>query len=72
MDQDLANLRERLEGIADELADLGLARLRDAVAAGAERPPAEEKLITRARRSIDKAVSLLASAEDAASEASDT
>jgi hypothetical protein len=72
MDQELANLRERLEGIADELADLGLARLRDAVAAGAERPPTEEKLVTRARRSIDKAVSLLASAEDAASEARGT
>jgi hypothetical protein len=62
---DPADIGERLSAISEELADLALDRLRqaaDAVRAGAEPDPAlsvEEKRITRARRSVDKAVQLL-------------
>ena len=66
MGGDLSELAERLSGIGDELADLALDRLRqatDSVRAGEEPDPsvtAEEKRITRARRSVEKAVLLLA------------
>jgi hypothetical protein len=63
---DPADIAERLSGISEELADLALDRLRgasDAIRAGGEPDPelaAEEKRITRARRSVEKAVTLLA------------
>ena len=62
MGADPADIAERLSGIAEELADLALDRLRqasDSVRAGGEPDPAvtaEEKRITRARRSVEKAV----------------
>ena len=65
MGADLSELAERLSGIGEELADLALERLRqatDSVRAGEEPDPsvtAEEKRITRARRSVDKAATLL-------------
>jgi hypothetical protein len=64
---DISELAERLSGIGEELADLALDRLRqatDSVRAGEEPDPsvtAEEKRITRARRSVEKAAMLLAS-----------
>ncbi len=66
MGADLTDLAERLSAIGEELADLALDRLHqaaDSVRAGGEPDPgltAEEKRITRARRSVEKAVSLLA------------
>lgn len=60
--QDIA---ERLETLSEELADLALDRLRAATAASGtgETPPpelvAEERRITRARRAVDKAATLL-------------
>ena len=60
-----AEIAERLAGISEELADLAIDRLREAsaaVRAGARPDPeltAEEKRITRARRSVDKAATLL-------------
>jgi hypothetical protein len=63
---DPTEIAERLSGISEELADLALDRLRqasDAVRSGDAPNPAltaEEKRITRARRSVDKAVTLLA------------
>jgi hypothetical protein len=56
-----------LEVIAEQLADLALDRLREAVEAGATAAPAEERRLTRARRAVEKAAALLAegpSAED--------
>ena len=58
MGGDLDHLRERLEGIAEELADLAIDRLRAAVD-GDERAAAEERRITRARRAVEKAAGLL-------------
>jgi hypothetical protein len=63
---DPADIAERLSGIAEELADLAIDRLRqaaDSVRDGGDPDPtltSEEKRITRARRSVDKAVQLLA------------
>jgi len=54
---DLEELRARLEGIADELADAALDRLREAAATGGD--AAEERAITRARRAVERAVHLL-------------
>ena len=65
MGADLSELAERLSTIGEELADLALDRLRqatDAVRAGEEPDPsvtAEEKRITRARRAVEKAATLL-------------
>lgn len=64
---DLGELAGRLDAIAEDLADAALDRLRanaDAVRAGGMPDPhvaAEEKRITRARRSVEKAASLLGS-----------
>lgn len=55
---DLDHLRERLEGIAEELADLAIDRLRAAVD-GDPDAAAEERRLTRARRAVEKAAALL-------------
>jgi hypothetical protein len=52
------DVRARLESIGEELADLALDRLRGAIAAG-EKTSDAERLITRARRSVEKAAVLL-------------
>jgi hypothetical protein len=56
---DLEPIRARLEAISEELADLALERLREAVAGDAA-APAEERRLTRARRAVDKAAAILA------------
>jgi hypothetical protein len=62
---DLDELAGRLEAIAEDLADAALDRLRlnaDTVRTGAAPDPglvAEEKRITRARRAVEKAATLL-------------
>ncbi len=56
---DVDHLRERLEGIAEELADLAIERLRAAVDGNAD-AAGEERRITRARRAVEKAAHLLA------------
>ena len=72
---DLAELSVRLAAIAEELADQALDRLHEAaaqVAEGASPSPtliAEERRITRARRAVEKAASLLS--EPAGSERED-
>ena len=61
---DLEELADRLGSIAEDLADAALDRLRrntDAVRSGGEPDPeltAEERRITRARRSVEKAANL--------------
>ncbi len=56
---DVDAVRARLESIAEELADMALDRLRASVAAGADKTSPDERLITRARRSVEKAAVLL-------------
>lgn len=59
MNDRLEDIQVRLEGISEELGDLSISLLRDAVDAGqTERPPLD-KVLARVRRSVDKAAMLL-------------
>lgn len=58
-------IRGRLEGIAEELADLAIARLRESIDAGGNELPVDEKRLTRARRAVEKAVAILKEPDDA-------
>jgi hypothetical protein len=62
---EIAELCERLERISEDLADLAIHRLRESIDAGGTELPVDEKLITRARRSVEKACSLLRSTDAA-------
>lgn len=59
-DDRLTDITQRLENINEELTDIGIDILREAVANGATSRPAEEKPIAAARRAIDKAIRALA------------
>jgi hypothetical protein len=68
VDHDVERIRDQLSVLAEELADLALVRLREAVGeqgSGVDEPidvsPAgiDERHLTRARRAIEKAVHLL-------------
>lgn len=52
-------LAERLDAIAEEVADLALASLREALERGDSGRPADEKRLTQARRAVEKAAHLL-------------
>jgi hypothetical protein len=68
---DVEELAARLDTIAEELAEIALDRLRSATGGlrrGEEPDPAvlsEEKRLTRARRSVEKAASVLRRGSDA-------
>jgi len=63
------DIRRRLEGISEELADLAMERLKESIDAGGHELPVAEKRLTRARRAVDKAVALLQEPDDSAWEA---
>jgi hypothetical protein len=52
-------LADRLDAIAEELSDLALDVLRQAVDRGDAARPAEEKRLSQARRAVEKAAHLL-------------
>jgi hypothetical protein len=56
---DIDDIRARLESIAEELTDLAIAALREAVEAGAEKRPDLERRLSRARTAVEKAAHLL-------------
>jgi DNA-binding ferritin-like protein len=59
------DLADRLDAIADEIAERAIAALQSALRSGAAtRPPAERRL-TQARRAVEKAAHLLRTADDA-------
>ena len=58
---DIEQLVQRLDQLNEDLADLAMNRLRDSIDAGGDQLPVDEKLITRARRSVEKAAMLLRS-----------
>ncbi|MGH9106851.1 MAG: hypothetical protein ACRDZX_13670 [Acidimicrobiales bacterium] len=62
-DQGLDGLRSRLEEIAEEIASIGYARLQEAIETSSSRAAAQERQLSRARRSVLKAASLLAAAD---------
>jgi hypothetical protein len=57
-------LRARLEVIAEELADLAIVRLRESIDAGGTELPVDERRLTRARRSVEKAIAILREPDD--------
>ncbi len=58
------DIRGRLEGISEELADLSMARLRDSIDAGGHELPVDERRIARARRAVERAVGILREPDD--------
>ena len=59
-----ADIRRRLEAIAEELADLAIERLRESIDAGGNELPLDEKRFSRARRAVEKAVAILGQGAD--------
>lgn len=59
------DIRRRLEGISEELADLAIQRLRDSIDAGGTELPIDERRLTRARRAVERAIGILGEANDA-------
>ncbi|MEZ5379428.1 MAG: hypothetical protein R2733_23210 [Acidimicrobiales bacterium] len=55
-DERFADIAERLRSISEELSELGLGALREAVANGATERPPVEKPIAAARRAVEKAI----------------
>ena len=62
---EFADIRARLEGIAEELADLAIVRLQESIDAGGVELPVDERRLTRARRAVEKAASILSEPDDA-------
>jgi hypothetical protein len=58
------DVRRRLEAIAEELADLAIERLRESIDAGGTELPVDERRLTRARRAVEKAASILREPDD--------
>jgi hypothetical protein len=58
-DPALDRLRGALEDIADELADMGRAKLSEAIATDSTEAVAAERRLSRARRAVLKAATLL-------------
>jgi hypothetical protein len=57
-------IRQRLEAISEELADLAIERLRECIDAGGNELPVDERRLTRARRAVERAVAILREADD--------
>jgi len=58
------DIRRRLEGIAEELADLAIERLKESIDAGGTELPVDERRLTRARRAVEKAIAVLQEPDD--------
>lgn len=59
MGTDLDAIRDRLQSVADDLADAALERLRAAVEDGEPVRALDERRLTRARRAVEKAIAVL-------------
>jgi DNA-binding ferritin-like protein len=62
-DEQLGELRSRLDDIAEEIADIGRAKLRRALDADDAQAVNDERRLSRARRSVLKAAALLGGGE---------
>lgn len=58
------HIRGRLEVIAEELADLGIERLKESIDAGGGELPVDERRLARARRAVEKAIGILREPDD--------
>jgi hypothetical protein len=65
MDGDIGHVVDKLEAISEELTDLAMDRLREAMAAGETTIPADEKRINRARRAVERAAAILRAGDGA-------
>ena len=65
MSGEFDDIRQRLEAISEELADLAIERLRESIDAGGNELPVDERRLTRARRAVDKAAGILREPDDA-------
>lgn len=68
MDATYDDLAQQLSTISEQLGDRIMVVLRDAIEAGAPGRPPEERLLTRARAAVDKAVALLHQLPDSTGE----
>ena len=59
MSERLDDIRQRLESISEELGDVAIDVLRQAIDEGATARPPIEKKLNQARRAVDKAARLL-------------
>lgn len=59
------DIRQRLETISEELADLAMERLRESIDAGGSELPVDERRLTRARRAVEKAAAILREPDEA-------
>ncbi|MBO0731858.1 MAG: hypothetical protein J2P57_21545 [Acidimicrobiaceae bacterium] len=59
------DIRRRLEAIAEELADLGMERIRESIDAGGTELPVDERRLSRARRSVLRAAEILGEPDEA-------
>jgi hypothetical protein len=66
-DARLEVLASRLDDIAEELADLAIDALRDAMRAGETARPLDERRLTQARRAVEKAAHLVRGVADSGS-----
>ena len=64
MSDKVDDIRQRLEGIVEELTELSFDVLREAVEAGAGKRPASEKAYSQARRAVEKAARILENVSD--------
>jgi hypothetical protein len=67
MDTRLADLQRQLESIAEELAEIGYGKLKEAAESPNGEAEAQERRLSRARRSVMKAAALLGGGETATS-----
>ncbi len=58
------DIRQRLETISEEIADLAIERLRESIDAGGTELPVDERRLTRARRAVDKAMGILSDPDE--------
>ena len=56
---EFGRIADRLEAIAEELADLAIERLQASIDAGGTELPVDERRLTQARRAVEKAVGIL-------------
>tara|TARA_B100000953_G_scaffold149552_1_gene123827 strand:- start:902 stop:1123 length:222 start_codon:yes stop_codon:yes gene_type:complete len=60
VEEKLEDIKTRLENISEELADIGMDALREAVAdETTSKRPEIEKRLSRARRAVDKAAAII-------------
>ena len=58
------HIRQRLEVISEELADLAMERLKESIDAGGNELPVDERRLARARRAVEKAIGVLREPDD--------